>query len=67
MKKVAISELSEPVRAFLERVKSGESIMVVDDNDQLVCGLTPYYEASPAERARACDSMREFQQRASRE
>ena len=60
MKKVRLSELSEQVRRFLEGVKSGESIAVVDDNGQLQCGVTPYAEAGPEERRRAMASLQEL-------
>ncbi len=64
MKKIRLNELSEPVRSFIDEVKGGESIMVVDENGQLQCGITPYFEASPAERERAWERLRELQKRA---
>jgi hypothetical protein len=63
MKKVVLSKLSEPVRAFLEQVKGGEAIMVVDEHDRLDCVITPYFEASPAEQAPASERLRAFQQK----
>jgi len=63
MKKVLLTELSDPVRAFIEQVKSGESIMVVDENDQLQCGITPYFEASPVEREQAWRKLEVLQKK----
>jgi hypothetical protein len=40
--------------------------MVVDDNDQLYCGITPYFEASPKEREQAWQRLRELQQKVQR-
>ena len=57
MKKVRLTELSEPVRSFLEQVKQGESIMVEDDRGELQYGITPYFEASAAEKRRAKASL----------
>ena len=63
MKKVRLSELSEPVRAFLSQVKPDESIMVVDDNDQLKCGITPYTTPTPEEKRRAMASLEVLQKK----
>ncbi len=60
MKKVRLSELNEQVRRFLEDVKSGGSIAVVDDNGQLQCGVTPYADASPEEKRQAMASLQEL-------
>ncbi len=57
MKKVRLSDLSEPVRAFLNQIKPDESIMVEDDNGELRCGITPYTKATPAEKRRARASL----------
>lgn len=57
MNRVRLSELSEPVRAFLERIKTGETIIVEDDQGQLQCGITPYVEASADEKERAIEAM----------
>lgn len=53
MKKVRLSELSEQVRSFLSQIGSGESVRVVDDNDQLQYGVTPYAEATAEEKRQA--------------
>jgi hypothetical protein len=66
MKKMRLSQLSEPVRSFLEQVRNSESIMIVDENDQLQCGITPYYEASPDERRKAQRSLEELQEKVAR-
>ena len=57
MKKVRLSELSEPVRSFLNQIKPDESIMVEDDNGELCCGITPYAKATPEEKRRAQASL----------
>jgi antitoxin (DNA-binding transcriptional repressor) of toxin-antitoxin stability system len=62
MNRVRLSELSEPVRAFLERVRGGESIIVEDDQGQLQCGITPYAEASEQEKQRAMAAMEQLWQ-----
>ena len=53
MKRVRLNELDKTVRAFLDQVKGGESIMVEDENGQLQCGITPYFRASREEREQA--------------
>ena len=66
MKKVRLNELSDPVRSFLEQLRDGESIMVEDEDGQLQCGITPYYEASPAEKRRAQESLERIWEKTSR-
>jgi len=60
MKKIRLSELSEQVQRFLEQVKSGGSIAVVDDNGELQCGVTPYTKANPEEKRQAMLSLEEL-------
>ena len=62
MKKVRLSELSEPVQSFINQIKPGESIEVQDDNGELRCGITPYTKATPEEKRRARASMEELWQ-----
>lgn len=57
MQKIRLSELNEAVRTFLARVQNGETIIVLDDAGELQCGITPYVEASPAEKQQAMASM----------
>jgi len=66
MKKIRLTELSDAVRSFLDQVRTGESIMVVDENDQLQCGITPYYRASERERAEAWERLEVLQERVGR-
>jgi hypothetical protein len=66
MKKVRFSELSKQVQQFLEAVKSCGSIAVVDDDDQLQCGVTPYYRANDQERAAAWQRLELLQQEVGR-
>jgi hypothetical protein len=66
MKKIKFSELSEPVRSFLEQVNGDESIMVEDDDGTLRCGITPYVDATPEEKRRAQAALERLWERTGR-
>ena len=61
MKKVRLSELSEPVRSFLEQVTPDESIMVEDDDGHAQYGVIPYQSDTPEERLAAWQEIEEIQ------
>lgn len=63
MKKVAINELSQPVRSFLDQVKNGEAIVVQDEQGRSRYGVVPYIEATPAERERAWKEIEKIQRK----
>ena len=63
MKKLRLSDLSEPVRSFFNQMALDGPIMLVDDNDQLKCGITPYYEATAEEREQAWRRLEALQQK----
>ena len=61
MNKIRITELSQAVQDFLSRVTAGGSVAIVDDDGQLQCGITPYTEATPAEKEQAFRSLEALQ------
>ena len=50
MVRIRMSDLDETVQAFLARAQQGESIVIEDDNGRVQFGVTPYIQASEAER-----------------
>lgn len=66
MKKVKFSQLSEPIRSFLEQLDGSESIMVEDDDGTLRCGITPYVEATPSEKRQAQAALEELWEKTGR-
>jgi hypothetical protein len=63
MQRVALSELSEPVREFLARVENGQGLVVEDESGRARCGVIPYVEATPDERKRAWERIQQIQQK----
>jgi hypothetical protein len=63
MQKVALNQLSEPVRAFLARVSVGQGIVVEDEAGRARYGVVEYVEASPAERTEAWEELQQLQQK----
>ena len=62
MVRIKLSDLDEAVRNFLAPVQRGQTIVVEDDAGKLQCGVTPYVEASSAEKQSALamlDRMRQ--------
>lgn len=64
MVRIRFSELDDEVQKFLARTQQGETIVVEDDNGTVRCGITPYVQASPAEKEAALASLNRLQQRA---
>lgn len=62
MQKVAINQLSEPVREFLAQVRNGQGIVVEDEAGRARYGVIPYVEATPEERKRAWERLQQLQQ-----
>jgi len=63
MQKVAINQLSEPVRAFLARVRVGRGIVVEDEAGRARYGVVEYLPASPEERQEAWEHLQQLQQK----
>ena len=64
MVRIRLSDLDEAVRAFLAPAQQGQTIVVEDDAGKLQCGVTPYVQASPAEKQAALASLNRLQQKA---
>ena len=62
MQKVAINQLSEPVREFLAQVRNGQGIVVEDEAGRAQYGVIPYVEATSEERKRAWERLQQLQQ-----
>jgi len=63
MVRMRFSELDDEVQKFLARAQQGETIVVEDDNGAVQCGITPYVQASSAEKQAALDSLSRLQGR----
>lgn len=66
MNKIRINELSQPVRDFLARATKEGSVVIVDEDGQLQCGITPYTDATPAEKQQALKSLEKLQAKVGR-
>lgn len=64
MVRIRLSDVDEAVKAFLAPVQRGETIVVEDDNGTLQCGVTPYVQASAAEKQSALAALVRLQQTA---
>ncbi|MEX2307714.1 MAG: hypothetical protein WD738_08990 [Pirellulales bacterium] len=58
-----MSELDDAVKAFLAPAQQGETIVVEDDDGRLQCGVTPYAQASAAEKQTALAVLGRLQQK----
>ena len=63
MQRIAINQLSEPVRKFLAQVQNGHGIVVEDETGRAQYGVIPYIEAAPQERKQAWERIQQLQQR----
>ena len=63
MVRIRLSELDDAVKAFLAPAQQGETIVVEDDDGKLQCGVTPYVQASAAEKQAALASLSRLQQK----
>jgi hypothetical protein len=63
MVRIRFSELDDEVQKFLARARQGETIVVEDDNGSVQCGITPYVQASSAEKQAALDTLNRLQLR----
>jgi len=66
MVRIRLSELDDAVKTFLARAQQGETIVVEDDDGMLQCGVTPYIQASAAEKKAALDAPGRLQQKSAR-
>ena len=64
MVRIRMSDLDEAVKAFLAPAQQGQTIVVEDDAGKLQCGVTPYVQASPAEKQAALATLNRLQQEA---
>ena len=62
MVRIRLSELDEAVKAFLAPAQQGETIVVEDDDGRVQCGVTPYVQASAAEKQAALATLSRLQQ-----
>jgi hypothetical protein len=63
MVRIRFSELDETVKAFLAPARQGETIVVEDDDGRVQCGVTPYAQASAAEKQAALTTLGRLQQK----
>ena len=62
MQRITISQLSEPVRLFLAKVRQGQGIVVEDESGKAQYGIIPYTEATSAEKTSAWKNLQRLQQ-----
>ena len=65
MKKVRLSELTEPVRQFLDRVFEGGGVVVEDNEGRTRGSFVPYRDPTPEEEHRADESLARLRQKTS--
>lgn len=63
MRKIAITELSLPVRSFLTEVRKGNGVVIEDESGRGLVGVIPYAEASPREQAAALRRLERIQKK----
>ena len=66
MVRIRLSELDDAVKTFLALAQQGETIAVEDDDGMLQCGVTPYLQASVAEKQAALNTLGKLQQKTAR-
>lgn len=64
MEKILITQLSEPVRLFLDQAAQREGMIVEDETGRVRYGIVPYQEASPEERRLASQRLQAIQKMA---
>lgn len=65
MKRLALDDLSEPVRLFLSQVPKIGGVLVEDDRGRICFGVIPYQEASATEQHAARERLADLQRRVS--
>ena len=63
MVRIRLSDLNDAVKAFLAPAQQGETIVVEDDDGRVQCGVTPYVQASAAEKQAALAALDRLQQK----
>ena len=63
MVRIRLSELDSAVKAFLAPASQGETIVVEDDDGRVQCGVTPYVQASAAEKTDALEALSRLQEK----
>ena len=66
MNKIRLQELSQPIRDFLAQATKDGSVVIVDEDGQLQCGITPYSDATPEEKQQALKSLEQLQAKVGR-
>lgn len=61
MEKIVITQLSEPVRLFLDHVNPQEGIVIEDESGRARYRIVAYRESSPAERLLASQRLESLQ------
>jgi hypothetical protein len=62
MTKVRLNEVSDDVRAFLNRAFSGGGLVVEDESGRARGGVLPYFEATDTEKREAWKGIERLQQ-----
>jgi len=66
MVRIRLSELDDAVKAFLAPAQQGQTIVVEDDAGKVQCGITPYVQASQAEKQAALATLNRLQQKSAK-
>ena len=66
MVRIRMSDLDDAVKAFLAPAQQGQTIVVEDDAGKLQCGITPYVQASSAEKQAALAMLNRLQRKAAK-
>ena len=65
MKKVRLSELTDPVRSFLDQVFEGGGVVFEDNDGRTRGSFVPYRDPTPEEERRADESLARFREKTS--
>lgn len=61
MQKIAMSQLSEPVREFLAQIRNGQGLVIEDETGRAQYGVIPYVESPLEERKQAWARIQQLQ------
>jgi hypothetical protein len=62
MDTIRLNEVSDDVRAFLDRAFATDGVIVEDDDGRARGGIVPYFEATDEEKRRAWEGLKRLQQ-----
>ena len=63
MEVIPLDQLSKPVQAFLAKVRGGPGVVIEDDQGRGLCGVIPYFEASPRVQRAALKRLERLQKK----